>query len=59
MAKTKGRPSKIDKELMKKSDIVLVIIIIILFILLSVSFLSFISPEIYDNIRASIVNLLK
>ena len=58
MAKGKvGRPSKLDKDTMKEANISFIIIIIILLILLSVATLAVINPEIYNALKASIINL--
>ena len=58
MAKGKvGRPSKLDKDTMKEANISFIIIIIILLILLSVATLTVINPEIYNALKASIINL--
>ena len=55
MAKGKvGRPSKLDKDTMKEANISF---IIILLILLSVATLTVINPEIYNALKASIINL--
>lgn len=60
MAKTRvGRPSKIDKDTMKVANISFMIVIIVLLILLSVAALSIISPELYESLKASVINLFK
>ena len=60
MAKGKvGRPSKLDKDTMKEANISFIIIIIILLILLSVATLTVINPEIYNALKASIININK
>ncbi len=53
------RPSKIDKDTMKAANIGFMIIIIILLILLSVAALSVISPDLYESLKANIINLFK
>lgn len=60
VAKTRvGRPSKIDKDTMKVANISFMIVIIVLLILLSVAALSIISPELYESLKASVINLFK
>lgn len=60
MAKTRvGRPSKIDKDTMKVANISFMIVVIVLLILLSVAALSIISPELYESLKASVINLFK
>lgn len=60
MAKTRvGRPSKIDKDTMKVANISFMIVIIVLLILLSVAALSIISPELYESLKGSVINLFK
>lgn len=54
-----GRPSKIDKDTMHSANIMFIIVIIILLLLLSVATLSFISPDLYESLKASIINLFK
>ncbi len=60
MVKNKvGRPSKIDKDTMKAANIGFIIVIIILLILLSVAALSVISPDLYESLKANVINLFK
>lgn len=60
MAKTRvGRPSKIDKDTMKAANISFMIVVIVLLILSSVAALSIISPELYESLKASVINLFK
>lgn len=60
MAKSKvGRPSKLDKETMKAANISFIIVIVILLLLLSLTALTIINPDVYDALKASIVNLFK
>lgn len=60
MAKSKvGRPSKIDKDTMKAANISFIIVIVILLLLLSLTVLTIISPDTYDALKASIVNLFR
>ena len=54
----KKNTKKIDKEAMNSFNILLIIIVILLLILLSVGLVAAISPELYDQIKASIYHLL-
>ncbi len=58
MAKQKqGRPSKIDKETMRSANVWFTIMVIILLVLLAFSTLYIVNPEIYEYLKASIINL--
>ena len=59
MANNVGRPSKIDKETMKVTNVWFIIMIIILLILLSITTLSIVTPEVIDNLKATIINVFK
>lgn len=59
MAKKVGRPSKIDKDTMHTANIAFIIVIIILVLLLFVATLSVVSPEVYESLKANIINLFK
>ena len=52
-----GRPSKIDKDTMKITNVGLIIMIIIFLILLSVSAITILNPEVLDYIKACLRNL--
>lgn len=54
-----GRPSKVNKDAMNEANTWFIVIIVMLFVLLSVSFATIINPEIFDTIKASIINLFK
>ena len=55
--KDKKKKLVIDQKTMKTADIMFLIMIIILLILLSVAIISIISPELINNIKASLLNL--
>lgn len=58
MSKNKvGRPSKLDVDTMKQTDISVAIIIIILLLLLSFTVIMVINPDAARSIKASVASL--